>query len=141
MKQYYERLRYLAASKKLEQVDLAKAIDQDPATINKWWNGDRVPGPKNTRVLCKLFNCEYEWLKNGKGDPPALEIVQSLQFDPDILTDAIIVLEEKLDQYDLEMRPEKKAELITKIYIIISEDEKGDAKERLAELLQIIFKK
>jgi len=69
MKEFDERLQYLAVLKKLQQADLARALDKDPSPINKWWSGERVPGPKNMRLISNYFDCNYNWLKTGEGDP------------------------------------------------------------------------
>ncbi len=67
MKTFVERLQMLAFDNDLEQADISRASGIDPATVNKWWNGKREPGPKNTKILCKLFGCSYRWLKFGEG--------------------------------------------------------------------------
>lgn len=67
MKTFHERLQALAFESDLEQIDLAREANIDPATVNKWWNGKREPGPKNTKVLCKILECSYRWLKFGEG--------------------------------------------------------------------------
>ncbi len=69
MNEFKHRLQHLAALKKIEQADLARALSKDTSTISKWWNGEMIPGPKNTRLISEYFGCDYDWLKTGTGEP------------------------------------------------------------------------
>lgn len=66
---FSERLQLVANRKKIEQADLARALNKSPAMINRWWNGKQAPGPKNLRELCEYFHCSFDWLKTGEGEP------------------------------------------------------------------------
>lgn len=67
MKRFHLRLQLVAFDKKIEQSDLVRMSNKDKSTVSKWWNGEVVPGPKNTRLLSDILECDYFWLKTGKG--------------------------------------------------------------------------
>ncbi|MGL1931724.1 MAG: helix-turn-helix domain-containing protein [Desulfotalea sp.] len=65
---FHMRLQEVARIKKVDQVDLSAATDTNPSTVSKWWNGKRIPGAKNTRMLADYFGCNISWLECGKGE-------------------------------------------------------------------------
>ncbi len=69
MSGFGERLQLLAVQKKISQAELAKGINKDPSTVNKWWNSKRPPFSKNIAILADFFGCDAGWLSTGKGEP------------------------------------------------------------------------
>jgi transcriptional regulator with XRE-family HTH domain len=69
MSTFAKRLQHLASVKKIDQVDIAKGLQTDRSTVNRWWTGKVVPGPKNIRKLRDFFGCDYEWIEKGIGVP------------------------------------------------------------------------
>lgn len=63
------RLQYLRRLKKIEQSDIVTKTGVNKSTISLWFNGKVSPGPKNLRLLSDFFNCDYDWLAEGMGEP------------------------------------------------------------------------
>jgi len=79
MKTFSERLQHVASIKKMFQADLVAALGKDKGTINKWWNGGVVPGPRNMSMLADYFGCDLHWLETGEGEPfPKLQTEEPL---------------------------------------------------------------
>lgn len=45
------------------QLEAAKAIGVNVATISRWENGQTVPNAKNFKALCELYRCPGEFIK------------------------------------------------------------------------------
>lgn len=59
----------------MEQKDLIDFLNKDKSTISKWWNGDVIPGHKNSKLISDKFECNLYWLKTDQGEPfPQKEI-------------------------------------------------------------------
>jgi transcriptional regulator with XRE-family HTH domain len=69
MDTFSKRLQLLARNKKIDQADLARAMNKSPASINRWFKGPRVANQKSLLELCEYFGCDYDWLKDGIGEP------------------------------------------------------------------------
>jgi SOS-response transcriptional repressor LexA len=59
------RLHYLLAEKHWDQVDLVRESGIDKSTISLWLSGKRKPRANSIRRLCRIFNCDFGWLRDG----------------------------------------------------------------------------
>jgi transcriptional regulator with XRE-family HTH domain len=66
---FHSRLQEVALLKKKSQADIARDLGKGPSTVNKWWNGDIVPGFKNLASIAAYFGCDANWLDTGEGEP------------------------------------------------------------------------
>ena len=62
MKEFSERLKELRISKKLTQVQLAKATHLSQAGIALWENGVRMPNAQVVIILADFFNVSTDYL-------------------------------------------------------------------------------
>lgn len=67
-----QRLIKLRKLNKLTQEQLAALLDVTQGTITKLEN-DQVDDSIYFLRICKLLNCDLEWLQSGKGHPPYTE--------------------------------------------------------------------
>ena len=86
---FNERLQQVASSKKIFQAELADAIGKDRSTVNKWWNGSQVPGPRNMRLLADYLGCSVKWLETGTGTPFPKKVTAVLDEQYDIKNEAM----------------------------------------------------
>lgn len=70
MRTFPERLQYVAGLRNFEQADLARALGKSPSEVNRWWQGEVYPGPKNRKLLSKTLDYDLKWLECGKGKTP-----------------------------------------------------------------------
>ncbi len=74
---FAERLRRLIDDKKISQAAVARGLEISPTRIIEWLSGEvKKPQRKTLYKLCDFFGCDFEWLKDGTGEP----------FPPDNLT-------------------------------------------------------
>lgn len=66
--EYYERLQLVAGMKKIYQTDLVEGLKKDRSTVNRWWNGEIIPGAKNNDLIANFLGCNSNWLATGHGD-------------------------------------------------------------------------
>ena len=69
MDKFFMRLQYVAALKKIRQIDIIKGLKKASSTVSNWWNGNIVPGRKNTDAIAEFIGCDPTWLRTGEGDP------------------------------------------------------------------------
>lgn len=48
--------------RKITQLEIADAVDQDQSTVSKWVRGRMVPGGENLSKLADLFEVSADWL-------------------------------------------------------------------------------
>lgn len=70
MEYFKDRLQYLIDHEKIQQRELARALNTDESRISKWLSG-KIKQPRRLTILklCEFFGCELIWLLDGKGDP------------------------------------------------------------------------
>ncbi|WP_028579410.1 helix-turn-helix domain-containing protein [Desulfogranum japonicum] len=66
---FFKRLQYVAAVKKINQVDIVKGTGKASSTVSNWWNGNIVPGKRNTDAIAHFIGCDPNWLRTGVGEP------------------------------------------------------------------------
>lgn len=106
-------------------------------TLRAYESNKRFPDSRLISEICNKYQVHADWLLLGKGpkyrgDAPPAEL------DQEILSDAIAALEDALKTKGRQMTPDQKAEIITEIYLLISEDENKSDKENLTRLLRLV---
>ena len=106
-------------------------------TLPRWESGETFPDGNILANICRKYKINANWLLLGTGpknqeDSPAAELDQS------ILTDAIEALEVALHEKGRAMEPEKKAEIITELYLLMSEEEQTDKPSNIVKLLRLV---
>lgn len=109
-------------------------------TLPRWESGERVPDGDTLAAICQKYNIHADWLLLGVGpkyhsDMPLSDINQA------ILTDAIAGLEEALEKRDSVMSPERKAEILSEIYMWLLEteqEEHHEGRRNLAKILKFV---
>jgi transcriptional regulator with XRE-family HTH domain len=69
MNSFSERFQLVISRKKISQAELVAQTGINKSMISLWVNGKITPGAKNMRILSDFFNCSYEWLSKGRGEP------------------------------------------------------------------------
>lgn len=70
LKTFSERLQYLIDLKKINQTALVDAKLGTAAQVSKWISGSiDTPRRKTLQKLSEYFNCDINWLADGKGEP------------------------------------------------------------------------
>ena len=63
-----ERIKELRTSLKLSQEIFASRIKITRSSVSKLEKGENNPSEQTIALICKQFNVNEEWLKNGTGD-------------------------------------------------------------------------
>lgn len=63
-----ERIKELRSSLKLSQEIFASRIKITRSSVSKLEKGENNPSEQTIALICKQFNVNEEWLKNGTGD-------------------------------------------------------------------------
>lgn len=67
---FSERLQTLIDLKKINQVDVAKAVGVSESRVSIWLSGEtKKPQRKKLQLLASLFGCDINWLASGTGEP------------------------------------------------------------------------
>ena len=79
----------------LSKYAFAKKLGMSPSSINNYETGKTLPGELVMRKICRIFEVELEWLKNGgpKEETPAAEIPAATKEPPVVSTDKVTVAE------------------------------------------------
>lgn len=81
-----DRIKKARKMKGLTQEVLAKELGMDPATINRYEKGHRIPDANILCQMVRIFDCNSGWLLTGEGEMEKPE--KELKFDP--VTDKIL---------------------------------------------------
>lgn len=106
-------------------------------TLPRYESGIRIPDADFIVNVCTTFQVHTDWLLTGNG-PKKIGEELSAKINQSILSDAITALEFALTTKNRVMTPDEKAEIISEIYLHISEDEQGNAKEKITRLLHLV---
>lgn len=63
-----DRIKSIRNAKSLSQVDFAKKISVSRSAICKMESGENSPSEQTIKLICKEFDVNEEWLKNGTGE-------------------------------------------------------------------------
>lgn len=64
----HERIKLLRRSLGLSQRDFGKKIGVGDTAISKIEKGENTPSRQTIKSICREFNADYFWLKEGVGD-------------------------------------------------------------------------
>lgn len=114
----HERIKYLRKSElKMTQIEFGKRLGSAGSTVVGWEKGDRTPPDATIKLICREFDVNYAWLKEGLGD-----VFSEL---PNTLLDNVV------EEYDLDELDKR----IVESYLQLSKEKK----EVIKEYLQNIF--
>lgn len=63
-----ERIKAIRNAKSLSQSDFAKKISVSRSAICKMESGENFPSEQTIKLICKEFDVNEEWLRNGTGE-------------------------------------------------------------------------
>ena len=64
-----DRIKYLRKNLlNLTQVEFGQKLGVSGSAVTGWEKGDRIPQETTLKFICKEFNVNYMWIKDGKGD-------------------------------------------------------------------------
>lgn len=108
-----ERLKQLRAALGLNQKDFSQKINVGYSTLAMFETGQRIPKEIHISQICKAFNVNEEWLRNGTGEM-FLEVDSTIvsQLSSEYGLDAF---EKVLIEGFLKMKPEERA--VIKTYV------------------------
>jgi transcriptional regulator with XRE-family HTH domain len=66
---FSERLRQCATARKLNQTQLAKMVGLPSSSMNRYWNGDRMPPADLLFLLADTLAADPKWLMFGEAEP------------------------------------------------------------------------
>lgn len=141
LKQIGRRIRETRAKAKLSQVDLGEKLGLSGAAISKYENGDADAGALSLQKIAELGDVTLDWLiagverdqLNGK-----VHGFESGAADAVLWRAVIESVEEHLQGNDQQLAPAKKAELITTLCEMFSEEEdKQVDKKTVAKLIRL----
>ncbi len=109
-------------------------------TIQRYETDEGPPDTNFVIALCEKYKIRVEWLLFGEepkylGEPPKVPLAE---LDRSILTDAIEALEFALQEKGRKIEAATKAEIITELYLLMSEEEQSDNKSNIAKILRLV---
>lgn len=129
-----ERIKELRGN--MSRDEFASLIGSNRNTIQRYETYERIPKADFIEIICEKFQVRADWLVLGIG-PKSRSAEPLTELDQAILTDAIAALEEALAAKGRVIEPGKKAEIITEIYQLISEDEQKGTTSNIARILKL----
>jgi transcriptional regulator with XRE-family HTH domain len=125
------------------QKEFSEMVGVHNSTFSRWERGEQYPSQPD---ICKILQIRPlispAWLVTGEGpmersaDPPPSKSDSPIKLS--ILKDVIEAVEEHLDDRDLELVPDKKAELISILYeMVIEKDEQKVDKAAVLRLVKL----
>lgn len=84
-----ERLKIMRKKLGLKQRELAEIIGVRENTISIWEGGSKTPSDRVVRDICREFNINEDWLRNGEGEMtiPKSKSEQITEFVADVTAD------------------------------------------------------
>lgn len=122
---------------KTSLVDFSILFEIHRNTLRAYESNSRYPDSRLLSAICKKYQVNADWLLLGMG-PKSIDESPTVELNQEILTDAIAALEEALESKGRVMTPENKAEIISEIYMLISEEEQGDNRGNITKILKLV---
>lgn len=122
---------------KMSLIDFSAKFEIHRNTLRHYEAGKRFPDSRLLSAICCDYKVNADWLLLGTG-PKFIGDTTNPEPDQSILHDAIEALEEALEAKGRTMTPQQKAEIITEIYQLISEEEQEDNKNKIAKILKLV---
>lgn len=102
-----ERIKIIRKLKGLNQADFGKKIGLSESAICNYESGRRTVSELTIKSICREYNINYEWLKNG---------IEPMDYDIDN-SDILEILKREYDLSDIDVQ-------ILSIYITLSKKER-----------------
>lgn len=135
------RLNQIRKDKGLSQQAFAAMLDTSSGYISEIEQGKKMPGSEFLLSLWRVFGVDLNWFLTGEEKEAAAK--NEIEYDRELLIQAIKVMEECLARKGLELDPAKKGKVAVKLYEnlmksnITPDDLKAIEKEAL-ELVELI---
>ncbi len=117
--------------------EFCRIIDVHRNTLPSWESGKTSPDGEILARICDVFDIDANWLLLGIGSKDHI-VTPPSDIDEDILRDVIEGFEENMKTRGKVMTPEKKATVITELYMIILEEEEEDQQKKRDNLARIL---
>jgi len=136
-----KRLNHIRKDKGLSQQAFATLLDTSSGYISEIEQGKKMPGSEFLLSLWRVFGVDLNWFLTGEEKEAVGK--NEIEYDRELLIQAIKVMEECLARKGLELDPAKKGKVAVKLYEnlmksnITPDDLKAIEKEAL-ELVELI---
>lgn len=109
-----ERMKDVRLSKGLSQKEMAQTLGIGLKSWQQYENGFNIPGGKVLEALLLKLRVNINWLLSGSGKMYFTE--GDVDYDRDLLTQAITCLESCLAKKGIELDPAKKGKVAVKLF-------------------------
>jgi len=109
-----ERLKLLRKDLKMSQREIAELLEIAPRSWQQYENGSNIPGGKVLEALLEKLNVNINWLLSGNGKMYFKE--SDVDYDRDLLSQAISTLESCLVKKGSLLDPAKKGKVAVKLF-------------------------
>lgn len=137
-----KRLNQIRKDKGLSQQALATMLDTSSGFISEIEQGKKMPGSEFLLSLWRVFGVDLNWFLTGEEKEAAGK--NEIEYDRELLIQAIRVMEECLERKGIMPNPEKRSKVAAKLYEnliksnVAPDDLKVIEKEAL-ELLELVL--
>lgn len=135
------RLNQIRKDKGLSQQAFAAMLDTSSGYISEIEQGKKMPGSEFLLSLWRVFGVDLNWFLTGEEKEAAAK--NEIEYDRELLIQAIKVMEECLARKGMELNPAKKGKVAVKLFENLKKS--GAASENLemiereaVELLELI---
>jgi transcriptional regulator with XRE-family HTH domain len=141
--EFGHRLRKAREKCGLNQVELSKKIGVNKNTIQNYESGGRPRGDYLV-AIADVLNCSTDWLLRGIENKSSSQDVaeqhpeHETRLQVDLLKTIIRAIERELQQRDLELDPDKKAEAISLLYEMYADTEKEVTEQTVVRYLKLV---
>jgi transcriptional regulator with XRE-family HTH domain len=109
-----EQLKLLRQALKMSQIKIAEVLDIAPRSWQQYENGAMTPGGNVFEALHKKLGVNLNWLVSHQGEMFYKE--GGIQYDKELLIQAITTLENCLSEKKLAIDPQKKSKVVAKLF-------------------------
>lgn len=134
MNEFADRLKIIVGDRSVRS--FALELDISPSTVHEYLKG-RVPPADFSARVCEHFNVSAEWFLKGEGDMHGGAAKGSAGgLDKELVRVVIEAVEEGLGDLKLELKPDKKAQLVITLCEMFEEEKQVD-KPTLLRLIKL----
>jgi transcriptional regulator with XRE-family HTH domain len=135
------RLNQIRKDRALSQQAFAAMLDTSSGYISELEQGKKMPGSEFLLSLWRVFSIDLNWFLTGEGKEATGK--NEIEYDRELLIQAIKVMEECLARKGVAPGPEKRSKLAVKLYESlvkhdVSQDDLGAIEKEALELLDLI---
>lgn len=136
-----ERLKLLRQNLNISQREMAEMLDISPRSWQQYENGASVPGGNVLKSLLLKLQVNINWLLSGSGQMYFKEC--DVDFDRELMIQAIAVLEDCLAKEGVKLDPAKRGKVTVKLFenlkrSEVSTENLGMIEKEALELLDLI---